>query len=85
MPFHLLSQAFVEDVENWIGSLICCAMCLHEYLYQQKGEGDMSTWEQCRGEVRLLFVMGVEIGLVFEREKHCEQNKSRVLCHRFNL
>ena len=45
----------------------------------------MSTWEQCRGEVRLLFVMGVEIGLVFEREKHCEQNKSRVLCHRFNL
>lgn len=32
MPFRLLSQAFAEDVENGISSLIRCAMCLHEYL-----------------------------------------------------
>lgn len=45
----------------------------------------MSMWEQCRGKARLLFLVGVEIGLVFEREKHCEQNISCGLCHHINL
>lgn len=62
---RLLSQAFAEDGESWIRSLICRSTCM-----EQKGEGDTSTWEGCHEKGTLLFLLGVEIGLVLEQEKH---------------
>lgn len=42
-------------------------------------------WEHCGGKGRLLFLVGAEIGSVFEQEKQWEQNTSCVFCCHINL